>query len=78
MPAADVNISALFYFGSKKPDEELEPGDIVFSDHSSRPYVSGLVLDDEQKAASIAVIFYKGKECSDDDTTNRILGVGIS
>ena len=61
-----------------------EVGDIVYKDGSATPYSSGLELTDSQKAAAIAVIFYKGNDLNSDDengnaVTNkeRILGVGL-
>ena len=60
-----------------------EVGDIVFKDGSaSRPSED---LTDAQKAAAIAVIFYKGNDLNSDDENGnavtdkeRILGVGLS
>jgi len=54
-------------------------GDIVFTDGSAEPYVDGMTLTDEQKAAAIAVIFYKGTDLNngDDTTTVRTLGKGL-
>ena len=61
--------------GSKsKPDAV---GDIVFSDGSATPYTPDLTLNEEQKAAAIAVIFYVGTDCSN-DSTSRTLGVGLA
>ncbi|MBP5520228.1 MAG: hypothetical protein J6X84_06590 [Treponema sp.] len=67
------------YFGTKAPDETKEVGDIVFNDGSATPYTPDLVLTAEQKAAAIAVIFYKGSDLNsdDNDTTVRTLGVGF-
>lgn len=49
-------------------------GDIVFSDGTATPYSDSLVLDANQKAAAVAVIFY-----TDGDVYlgSRILGVGL-
>ncbi|MBQ9205137.1 MAG: InlB B-repeat-containing protein [Treponema sp.] len=72
------------FFGTKKPTEEKAVYDIVFSDGSATPYTDGLTLSDEEKAAAIAVIFYKGKGLNSPDsngnadtTTERTLGVGL-
>lgn len=61
-----------------------EVGDIVYKDGSATPYSSGLELTDSQKAAAIAVIFYKGNQLNSDDEEGnavtdkeRILGVGL-
>ena len=57
-----------------------EVGDIVFNDGSAMPYADFAALDEDaktaKKAAAIAIIFYKGTECSN-DTTSRTLGVGL-
>lgn len=50
--------------------------DIVFTDGSAIAYESGLTLTNDQKAAVVAIIFYKGTECSNDSRT-RMLGLGI-
>ena len=54
-------------------------GDILFNDGSATPYTAQLTLTDEQKAAAIALIFYKdtGLNNGDDTTTSRTLGVGL-
>ena len=70
-----------------------EVGDIIFKDGSATPYVTGLELTNEQKTASIAIIFYKGTGLNSDaygvngednvvwtpgsTTTSRTLGVGL-
>ena len=60
-----------------------EVGDIVFSDGSATPYTANLTLTDEQKAAAIAVIFYKGTGLNsyvnhkDDTSKTRTLGMGL-
>ncbi|MBR4825280.1 MAG: hypothetical protein IKZ86_10800 [Spirochaetaceae bacterium] len=64
------------YYGTKAPTEAKAVGDIVFSDGSATSYSSGLSLTDAQKSAAIAMIFYKGTECSNDGST-RTLGVGL-
>ena len=51
-------------------------GDIVFNDGSATPYSAGLSLTNEQKAAAIAVIYYKGIECSN-NSYKRLLGLGL-
>ena len=63
--------------GSKAAPDAV--GDIVFTDGSAEPYEDGMTLTDEQKAAAIAVIFYKGTDLNngDDTTTVRILGKGL-
>ncbi len=57
-------------------------GDIVFNDGSAMSYTdfNGLstAVQNEKKAAAIALIFYKGTDCNNDgDTTVRTLGVGL-
>ena len=64
------------YFGTKSPTDPKAVNDIVFSDGSATPYTSGLTLTDAQKNAAVAMIFYKGTECSNDGST-RTLGVGL-
>ncbi len=64
------------YFGTKSPTEPKAVNDIVFSDGSATPYTSGLTLTAAQKNAAVAMIFYKGTECSNDGST-RTLGVGL-
>ena len=66
------------YIGTKTPSEVREVFDIIFTDGSAIPYTENLELTDEQKAAAIAVIFYKGNDLNKaDDTSVRILGVGL-
>ena len=60
--------------GSKSKPDAI--GDIVFNDGSAIAYTNGMTLTLEQKNAAIAVIFYKGTDCSD-DSSERMLGVGI-
>ena len=62
------------FIGTKAPGSKLEVGDIVFSDGSATTYTEGLTLDENQKAAAIAVIFYVGTE--GDALGNRTLGIG--
>ena len=62
------------FIGAKKPGSELGVGDIVFSDGSATAYVEGLTLDEKQKAAAVAVIFYVGTE--NDALGKRTLGIG--
>lgn len=50
-------------------------GDIVFSDGTATPYSDSLVLDANQKANAVAVIFYANGD--DPYLGNRILGVGL-
>lgn len=60
-----------------------EVGDIVFTDGSATPYSKTLTLTNEQKAAAIAVIFYKGTGLNsyvnhkDDTSKTRTLGMGL-
>ncbi|SFI50811.1 Listeria/Bacterioides repeat-containing protein [Treponema bryantii] len=67
------------WMGSKTPDQAKNVGDIVFNDGSAEPYVEGMTISDEQKAAAIALIFYKesGLNNGSDTTTVRTLGVGL-
>lgn len=60
--------------GSKSKPDAI--GDIVFNDGSAIAYTNGMTLTLEQKNAAIAVIFYKGTDCSN-DSSERMLGVGI-
>lgn len=71
-------------YGDKDSSEGYAVGDIVFNDGSATPYTSGLTLTNSQKAAAIALIFYKGTDLNSDDaegntdtTTVRTLGVGL-
>ncbi len=73
------------FIGTKKPTEEKAVGDIVFSDGSATPYTDGLTLSDDEKAAAIAVIFYKGTGLNSPDSdgnadteTERTLGLGLA
>ena len=52
-------------------------GDIVFNDGSATAYVEGMTLSEKQKDAAVAVIFYKGTECSNDSSIERMLGFGL-
>jgi len=60
-----------------------EVGDIVFTDGSATPYSNTLSLSDEQKAAAIAIIFYKGTGLNtdvnyeEDTSKTRTLGIGL-
>ena len=55
-----------------------EVGDIIFSDGSATPYTTDLELTDAQKAAAIAVIYYKGTGLNSDNSNKvRTLGVGL-
>ncbi|MBR3568221.1 MAG: hypothetical protein IKN94_08110, partial [Salinivirgaceae bacterium] len=51
-------------------------GDIVFTDGSAIAYEQNLALTKEQKDSVVAIIFYKGTECSSNSST-RMLGVGF-
>lgn len=81
MPAGSVNVYALFKvkppIGTKAADEPKEVGDIVFNDGSATPYTAQLTLTDEQKAAAIAIIFYKGTGLNTNGDACRTLGVGL-
>lgn len=50
--------------------------DIVFKDGTAIAYSTDLYFTDEVKADAVAMIFYKGTECSNDGST-RTLGVGL-
>lgn len=62
--------------GIKLPSESKAVGDIVFNDGSAVPYTSGLTLTDAQKLNAVAVIYYKGTNCSNDGR-ERTLGFGL-
>lgn len=64
-------------YGTKSSREVKEVGDIVFSDGSATPYTPGLQLTDAQKANAVAIIYYKGTECSNDGR-ERTLGLGLN
>lgn len=64
------------YIGDKLPSESKAVGDIVFNDGSAVPYTSGLTLTDAQKLNAVAVIYYKGTNCSNDGR-ERTLGFGL-
>ena len=61
------------YIGSKVPGSQLAIGDIVFNDGSATAYVEGLTLDENQKAAAVAVIFYT----DGGSLGTKTLGVGL-
>ncbi len=63
-------------YGSKAPSQEKAVGDIIFVDGSAEPYSDDLVLDEEQKQAAIAVVFYEG-EASTDQLGAMTIGVGL-
>ena len=65
------------FIGEKTPEDEKAVGDIVFKDGSATPYSNTLSLTDEQKSAAIAIIFYVGTECSNDNSI-KTLGVGLA
>lgn len=70
--------SSTIYHGSKTPGTAKAVGDIVFNDGSAMPYYTGIPLTDEQKRASIALIYYTGTGLNNGvDTTIRTLGVGL-
>ena len=61
-------------YGEKsRPTDAL---DIVFADGTATAWREGLTLTREQKEAAVAVIFYRGTECSNDGR-ERLLGVGL-
>lgn len=64
------------YFGVKPPTVAKQVGDIVFNDGSATPYETGLQLSNEQENAAIAIIFYKGINCSNNNEI-RTLGIGL-
>ena len=51
-------------------------GDIVFNDGTAVAYYDGIYLPPEKQANAIAVIFYKGTECSN-NSEERLLGLGL-
>lgn len=67
------------FIGSIKPGQAKHVGDIMFKDGSAKPHVSGgISLNDTERNAAVAVIFYVGTECNNDgDTSTRYLGVGL-
>lgn len=66
------------WIGSKNPYQTKVVGDIVFTDGSASSYTELNSLTDDQKAAAIALIFYKGADCNDEgNSTPRTLGVGL-
>lgn len=75
-PATTTTNTSSTYFGTKSPTDPKAVNDIVFSDGSATPYTSGLTLTAAQKNAAVAMIFYKGTECSNNGST-RTLGVGL-
>lgn len=60
---------ARLYYGTKLPTAAKEVGDIVFNDGSATPYSTNLSLTDAQKAAAVAVIFYRGTGLNSDTFT---------
>ena len=74
---ASYTITVTPCYGTKAPEEAKVLGDIVFADGSATPYKEGLTLSSDLKGKAVAVIFYVGKECSDDDATIRTLGMGM-
>ena len=68
------NTVSIAPLGSKSAPNAVN--DIVFKDGTAEAYTSSLSLTDEQKNAVVAIIFYKGTECSNDSRT-RMLGLGI-
>lgn len=71
-------VTGVNWIGSKTPYQTKVVGDIVFTDGSASSYTELESLTDDQKAAAIALIFYKGADCNDEgNTTPRTLGVGL-
>ncbi len=68
--------SRITNYGSKAPSQEKAVGDIIFTDGSAEPYSDDLVLDEEQKQAAIAVVFYEG-EASTNQLGAMTIGVGL-
>ncbi len=68
--------SRITNYGSKAPSQEKAVGDIIFVDGSAEPYSDDLVLDEEQKQAAIAVVFYEG-EASTNQLGAMTIGVGL-
>ena len=62
-------------YGEKSRPDSV--GDIVFADGTATAWREGLTLTDAQKKAAVAVIFYRGTECSNDGR-ERLLGVGLA
>lgn len=72
----DVRKEATGKFG--KYEGAYFVGDIVFKDGSATPYSNTLTLTAEQKAAAIAIIFYKGTTMNNPGVNKtRTLGYGI-
>lgn len=77
------------YFGTKAPSKVKAVGDVVFIDGSSTPLSeinartendseTGLKLTKVEQDAAVALIFYKGTECSDEpNPEERTLGIGL-
>ena len=63
-----------FQYGDK--DAPTAVYDIVFKDGSATAYTDDLTLDSIHQGAAIAVIFYIGTDCSNDDS-ERMLGLGF-
>ena len=60
--------------GEKAGPDEI--GDIVFTDGTATAWHKGKELTQRQKKNAVAVIFYVGMECSDDNH-ERVLGVSL-
>ena len=60
-----------------KKDAPNAVGDIVFNNGRAVAYSDSLTMDENAKSKAIAIIFYIGKECNDNETNNRTLGVGL-
>ena len=74
-PAEDPAPAPPAAYGEKsRPTDAL---DIVFADGTATAWREGLTLTREQKEAAVAVIFYRGTECSNDGR-ERLLGVGLA
>ena len=62
-------------YGYKTSSSDFAVGDIVFTDGSAVPYYEGMLLTNEQKNKTSAVIFYKGTGLSNNGSEERTLGV---
>lgn len=77
------------YVGTKAPTQEKAVGDVIFNDGSFTPLSeinartendseTGLKLTKVEQDAAVALIFYKGTECSDEpNPEERTLGIGL-
>ena len=70
------NIASTTYTVIQRKATPDAVNDIVFKDSTAVAYSSDLYFTDNVKADALAMIFYKGTECSNDGS-NRTLGVGL-